>query len=541
MARPDRWFTPGDLDGFFGLFFSGFPDLLLIVGLAPICGFPLSFVAGRILPAVAFSILAGNVFYAWQARRLARREGRTDVTAIPFGVNTPTIFAYFFLIMGPIYTRTHDANLAWHAGVFASMVSGLVQTAGAFCTDWLRRNTPRAALLAPLAGLALAYLCLGFIFGVFQQPAIALLPMLVLLTLYGSHLKLPWRMPPALLVIALGAVLVAVLRWLHIYNVPPPVVPALQLYLPHVFNIFPLFTHRAYWSYLAIILPLAALDTLASLMILESVKLSGDDYATRPSLLMNGLGTLGAACLGSPFPTTLYLGHAAHKANGARSGYSLLNGVVTLLLCTTGILPVVLRFVPLEVAAPVVIWFGLITIGQAVVDVPPNQAIAVVIGLIPALAQWATSIADVVARKAGSSLMAVAPRMGSDLAMGGLIALGQGSLLTSMVWSAMMALIVQRRFQAAAAWTAVAAVLSAVGIIHAYTLSPNGVESQIGWWVSPSFTLAYAGGAAFLLLCAWYARQLDLFPAPQTNLSSRPERSAVEGPAVRPGTDANLN
>jgi adenine/guanine/hypoxanthine permease len=507
MERPDRWFTPGDIDGFFGLFFSGFPDLLLIVGLAPICGFPLSFVASRILPGVALSILGGNLFYAWQARRLARRENRADVTAIPFGINTPTIFAYVFLIMGPIYTRTHDANLAWHAGVFASMMSGLVQTAGAFCTDWLRRNTPRAALLAPLAGLALAYLCLGFIFGVFAQPAIALLPMLVLLTLYGSHLKLPFRLPPGLVVIALGAVLVAVLRWLHIYNVPPPEVPAPQLYLPHLVNIVPLFIHREYWSYLAIIIPLAALDTLASLMILESVKVSGDDYATRPSLLMNGLGTLGAACLGSPFPTTLYLGHAAHKANGARSGYSILNGVVTLLLCITGILPVVLRFVPLEVAAPVVIWFGLITVGQAVVDVPPNQAIAVVIGLIPALAQWATSVADVIARKAGSSLMEVAPKMGSDLAMGGLVALGQGSLLTSMVWSATLALIVQKRFAAASAWVTVAAIFSAAGLIHAYTLSPNGVESRIGWWVAPDFTLAYAAGAAFLVACAWYARK----------------------------------
>src|ERR1700726_2220215 len=92
-ARP-VWFTPGDVDGFFGLFFSGFPDLLLIVGLAPVCGFPLSFVASRILPGTAISVLAGNLFYAWQARRLAQREGRTDVTAIPFGVNTATIFAY---------------------------------------------------------------------------------------------------------------------------------------------------------------------------------------------------------------------------------------------------------------------------------------------------------------------------------------------------------------------------------------------------------------------------------------------------------------
>ena len=143
------WFTAGDVDGFFGLFFSGFPDLLLIVGLAPVCGFPLSFVASRILPGAAISILAGNLFYAWQARRLARREGRSDVTAIPFGINTPTIFAYVFLIMGPIYTRTHDANLAWHAGIFASMMSGIVQTVGASCTDWLRRNTPRAALALP--------------------------------------------------------------------------------------------------------------------------------------------------------------------------------------------------------------------------------------------------------------------------------------------------------------------------------------------------------------------------------------------------------
>ena len=197
---------------------------------------------------------------------------------------------------------------------------------------------------------------------------------------------------------------------------------------------------RAYWPYLAIIIPLAALDTLGSLMILESVKVAGDDYATKPSLLMNGLGTITAACLGSPFPTTLYLGHAAHKANGARSGYSVLNGLVTLLLCTTGILPVVLRFVPLEVAAPVIIWFGLITVAQAMVEVPSNQAIAVIIGLIPALSQWATGIADTVARKAGSSLMEVAPRMGGDLAMGGLIALGQGSLLTSMLWSASLAL-----------------------------------------------------------------------------------------------------
>jgi AGZA family xanthine/uracil permease-like MFS transporter len=79
--------------------------------------------------------------------------------------------------------------------------------------------------------------------------------------------------------------------------------------------------------------------------------------------------------------------------------------------------------------------------------------------------------------------------------MGGLIALGQGSLLTSMLWSAALALIVQRRFAPAAAWLAAAAVLSAVGIIHAYKLSPNGVEEPDRLVGRAEFTLAYAGGA----------------------------------------------
>ncbi len=500
------WFTSGDVDGFFGLFFSGFPDLLLIVGLAPVCGFSAAFVTARVLPGVALSVLAGNLFYAWQARRLAAKSGRDDVTAIPFGVNTPTIFAYVFLIMGPVYTRTHSGTMAWQAGVFASLISGVVQTAGAFCTDWLRRHTPRAALLCPLAGLALAYLCLGFIFGVFDRAAIALLPMLVLFTLYGSRLRLPLRIPPALVAIGLGAFLVALLRWLHVYEPAAALNAAPGIYLPHAVNLLPLLAHREWWSYLAVILPLASLDTLASLQILESVKIAGDDYRTTPSLLMNGLGTLAAAALGSPFPTTLYVGHAAHKGNGARSGYSALNGLVTLILCTTGLLPLVLRVVPLEVAGPVIVWFGLVTVGQAFVEVPRVQSIAVALGLVPMLAQWAAGIADTVARKAGSSLAEVAPRMGTELALAGLLALGQGALLTSMLWAAVMALVIERKFVQAAGWISAAALLAAFGIIHAYMLTSAGIEGRIGWGTAPAFALSYAAGAVFLLLCAWYAR-----------------------------------
>lgn len=106
--------------------------------------------------------------------------------------------------------------------------------------------------------------------------------------------------------------------------------------------------------------------------------------------------------------------------------------------------------------------------------------------------------------------------MGGDLALGGLIALGQGSLLTSMLWAAALALIVQKRFAAAAGWVGAAAVLSACGVIHAYTLTGGGIESRIGWWVAPQFALPYAVGALVLLMCA--------FTAPRSEPTSVPER-----------------
>jgi len=504
-SRHARWFVAGDLDGFFGLFFSGFPDLLLIASLAPLCGLPLALVAGRILPGVALSILAGNLFYSWQAHRLAEKTGRSDVTAIPFGVNTPTIFAYVFLIMLPVYTRTHDSQLAWHLGVFACFLSGMVQTAGAFCTDWLRRHTPRAALLCPLAGIAIAFLCLGFVLQIFQTPELALLPAVIILVVYGSRIRLPFRLPGGLLCVIAGVILIALLKALHIYRLPaPPPDIALGLHLPRPVNLFEFLRHGEGWQYLSIILPLSALDTIVSLQILESVKVAGDDYPTWPSLLMNGLATLGAAAFGSPFPTTLYFGHMAHKAYGARVGYSILNGIATLLICVTGMISPIMRFVPLEVVAIVIVWFGLVMVAQAFQEVPKSHCIAVALGLLPMMASWGLQLVDLALRTGGSSLAQAAPKFGEQLAIYGLIAISQGALLISMIWAAALAYMLDRRFLAAAGWLLAGAVLSCLGLIHAYVLSPAGIGNKLGLFAAPEFAVSYAVAALFLVGCHFY-------------------------------------
>jgi len=333
-----------------------------------------------------------------------------------------------------------------------------------------------------------------------------LLPAVMIMTVYASRLRLPGKIPVGLVAMAVGAIAVASLKALHLYSQPAgPALMPLGVHLPYGVNLLEFLRQGEGWKYLSIILPMSVLDTLVSLQILESVKLAGDDYPTRPSLLMNGVATLVAALFGSPFPTTLYFGHMVHKSNGARAGYSILSGAAVVVVCVTGLVPVVLHWVPLSVVAMVIVWFGLVMVGQAFQEVSKEHCIAVALGLVPMLAAWALQLVELSARKSGSSLFDIAPKFGDELSVYGMIALSQGSLLVSMLWAAALAWIFDRRFLHAALWFMVGAVLSCFGVIHAYALTAQGVENRLGFWVAPAFTVSYAAGALFLVGCHYYA------------------------------------
>ena len=81
-TRP-RWWVSGDLDGFLGLALDNLIQLLLIVSLGrAVLGYPDSLIFGVILPATGLSLVAGNLAYALQARRLALQNGNSDRTAL---------------------------------------------------------------------------------------------------------------------------------------------------------------------------------------------------------------------------------------------------------------------------------------------------------------------------------------------------------------------------------------------------------------------------------------------------------------------------
>jgi len=65
--------------------FSGFPDLLLIAD-CPTLRLPLELCPTALC--LLRSRFSAEISLRWQAAPFGRENGRTDVTAIPFGVNT---------------------------------------------------------------------------------------------------------------------------------------------------------------------------------------------------------------------------------------------------------------------------------------------------------------------------------------------------------------------------------------------------------------------------------------------------------------------
>ena len=178
-AIAPRWFVKQDIDGFFGLAVNNLVQILVIVGLTQsVLQFPPTLIYGRILPSIAISLIVGNFYYSWLAYHQGKREGRDDITALPYGINTVSLFAYVFLVMLPVRllaigsgaNSEAAAELAWQAGLVACFGSGLIELGGAWGADWLRRYTPRAALLSTLAGIALTFIALGFFLRTYAHP-----------------------------------------------------------------------------------------------------------------------------------------------------------------------------------------------------------------------------------------------------------------------------------------------------------------------------------------------------------------------------------
>jgi len=520
-----RWFVRGDIDGFFGLALDNLIQVLLISSLwTHVLGFSSQGLYERVLPGIAMSLVSGNVFYAWQARQLAKRSGRSDVCALPYGINTVSLIGYVFLILLPAKlvamnrgaTLVEAEQVAFGAGLVAAVGSGLFEAGGAFVVAKIRRWTPRAAMLATLAGIAVTFIAAGFLFKTFASPLVAFLPFGAVLLTYFGRVRFPLGLPGGLVAVILGTTLAWMTSMVHFdqtgfalavshlgWHWPVPAIHALVRGLGD----------GALWTTLGVVIPMGLFTVIGSLQNLESAAAAGDDYPTAPSLLANGVGTILGACFGSPFPTTIYIGHPGWKALGARTGYSIINGVFFTLIGFSGAAALVGYLVPIEAGMAIVLWIGIVMVAQAFQSTPREHAPAVAVGLLPGIAAWGALMLKTGLRAAGLGTSerpfspAILDSLGqADVAAQGAFAIEQGFLLTSMVWAALTVEIIERRFVRASAWALAGGVLSMVGLVHTYTFTQADTVQDIvpgkGW----SFAAAYFA-LALLLALGRFARQ----------------------------------
>lgn len=203
-----KYFGEGDLEAFFGLFGDVFSKIAAIIGVLYFAeGFPADIVMGKILPGIGVGSIAGSLIYFWEAYDLGKKEGRTDVTALPFGVSSTQVFAWIYLIIVPIYRQTGNALHAWQVAVAACFLGGLVEIAGGFVSKLLMKWIPNAALMGNMAAGALVWLSLNGFVTVFETPLVSVIPLFLIFLAQKMKKPLIKGIPNTVLIVGTGVAL----------------------------------------------------------------------------------------------------------------------------------------------------------------------------------------------------------------------------------------------------------------------------------------------------------------------------------------------
>src|SRR5262249_47103544 len=411
------------------------------------------------VPGTALGVLVGDLVYTWLAFRLARQTGRSDVTAMPFGIDTPSLFGMTFAVIGPTMVLTRDPVLAWKVGMGTTVAMGVAKLVLSFGGEWVRRAVPRAGLLGAIAGGAILLIAFLPALKVLADPLVGLVALgLILVTLTGG-IALPGRIPGALAAVVVGWLVYALERAFGVGGGPLPVAPpgGWRTAVPWPPSAW-LDALPQTWAALPVALPFALATAVGGIDNTESAIAAGDHYRTRDILLTEAVATILAGLAGGVIQNTPYIGHPAYKAMGARAAYTLATGLVIGLGAMTGVISVLLGVVPEAAVAPILIFVGLEITAQAFLATPARHARAVALAFVPVVA--ALLLIEM------GSLLAALGRGPQDLTgeaartLETIRVLGNGFIFTALLWGSGLAQIIDHRLRAAAATFAVASAAS---------------------------------------------------------------------------------
>src|SRR5450432_1034122 len=499
--KPVLW-TPGDWNAFFGFGTNILVNMLVLTGLLRfVLKMPDSLVFGRILPALGLMMCLSTFYYAWLAYRLAQKTGRSDVCALPSGVSVPHMFIVTFVIMLPITIKTGDPMKGWSAGLVWVFFQSFILMIGGFIAPYIRKITPRAALLGTLAGVSVTFISMRPALEMYMTPQIGLVCFAIILVSWFGGVKYPKNIPAGLVAIAVGMIIAwgsnlfgLGLGGLSVKGVGDAFASfGFSVPIPAIGEVFSGF------EFLGIILvtaiPFGIYDLVEAMDNVESAEAAGDEYPTTRVLTADGVVSLIGCLMGNPFINAVYIGHPGWKAIGGRIGYSAATGAMVLVLSWFGILALLMALIPVVAISPILLYIGMLIGAQAFQETPKSHAPAVILALVPQVAAWGKLMIDNSLGAAGTNAAAVGfDKLGQvGVLYHGLEVLGSGAILVSLILAAITACMIDREFVKAAGFALAGAVLTFFGFMH---------SEAIGIAKTPMVAISYVVVAFVLYACA---------------------------------------
>jgi AGZA family xanthine/uracil permease-like MFS transporter len=489
-TRRVAWAAPGDASAFFALALDNLTNLVLLAAiLVGGFGFPADVLYQKMIPGTALGVCLGDLAYTWMAIRLARRTGRSDATAMPLGLDTPSTVGIAVAVLGPTWKATGDAILTWQVGMATMVLMGIVKVGASFVGDAIRRAVPQAGLLGSIGGVGLVLLGFLPLGHIFEAPIAGLAALGLILYTLVARLPLPGRIPGALLAVLVGTALHYLLGAAGLverFQAPAleltPAVPVPTLGFLAGFE-------RAL-DYLPLAIPFGLLTIVGGINVTESARVAGDDYRTRDILLVEAGATLLAGLAGGVAQSTPYIGHPAYKAMGARAAYTLAAGLFVGVGGALGVVQVVTQAIPAAAIAPLLLFVGVEIVSQAYHAPPRAHAAAVTIAFLPSVAEVVRIAISQVTGGLTLSGPAAAYAHGVDV-------LAHGFIVTGLLWGAAVADLIDRRPQRAALWFVVAALATLFGLVH--SVLPTGA---LYWPWSLASAEPYLLAAGYALMAA---------------------------------------
>lgn len=520
-----RWAGLGDVNAFFGLMLDNVAGLLLIVSLLQtVFDFPAAFAIRYMIPGTAIGVLIGDLAFFFLAISLARRTGNPNVTAMPLGLDTPSTFGMAFFVLGPAFKSAlpaegaadpaaiHNAAMfAWQVGICSIVASGLIKLICAFGSNIVRRVVPRAGLLGSLAAIALVLISFMPLLDILEQPLVGLLALAIVLTALVGRVPLPFKLPGAVGGLIVAGVVYGAMKWLGEIESTEAVFKPSEHLLPtewlQAFQFQWLHAIDASINYLPVVIPFALATVVGGIDCTESAAAVGDHYNTNAVIGVEAIATLLAGLCGAVIQTTPYIGHPAYKIMGGRAAYTLATALTIGLLGTTGLFGYFYLLIPKATVFPILVFVGLEIAAQSFIATPRRHYPAVAIACVPALAKLVVLLTP---PAAFGSLNPTVPL------------LANGFILTSIIWSAALAMAIDRRLLAAAGFYFVAALLTLVGLMHspmpderilspwAFSFLPELAVLPADRWSTVFYwTAGYAAVGAVMVAWHFYLVQTD--------------------------------